>query len=111
MAQGDERPVPHEMARAIPRLGGLVDPGCAEVPAHPIHGALLFADPSFGLPALGDTHIEGIVFVGQAIDYGPSNMQQGFFWSADARPEIPIPGAAWLLLSGLVGIIGLRRKN
>ena len=29
---------------------------------------------------------------------------------ADSATSVPIPGAVWLLSSGLIGIVGLRRK-
>ncbi|MBW2491419.1 MAG: VPLPA-CTERM sorting domain-containing protein [Deltaproteobacteria bacterium] len=31
-------------------------------------------------------------------------------WAYDATPQVPIPAAVWLLGSGLIGIVGVRRK-
>ena len=48
-------------------------------------------------------------------DYGATNSQRIFLTGVTAGYDdpstVPIPGAAWLLGSGLVGLVGLRRKK
>ena len=66
-----------------------------------IDGVTLVKDVDFTVTNLGP--YPGYEWVGTAfsVDIDASGL---------AAP-IPIPGAAWLLLSGLVGLIGLRRKT
>jgi hypothetical protein len=48
-----------------------------------------------------------------SIGMGPNaSLRENYtFHYVSTNPEIPIPAAAWLLLSGLVGLVALRRKN
>jgi hypothetical protein len=43
-------------------------------------------------------------------NYGDSILSSRAFFDANEVQAVPIPGAVWLLGSGLVGLLGLRRK-
>lgn len=64
------------------------------------------------VPAIGTydllTHAYSVTWISQ-IKGGPFNSVKGY-WHLDGI-VVPVPGAFWLLASGLVGLLGLARKN
>lgn len=61
----------------------------------------LFIDPSL------DGHILQFGFATTATNFDPSGV---FYDNVDFRP-VPLPGAVWLMLSGLAAFTGMRRKG
>lgn len=57
---------------------------------------------------LGETW-EG--YAGSVEDGGTVGWANSARWGNPVPPTVPIPGAAWLLGSGLLGLIGIRRKR
>jgi len=58
-----------------------------------------------------DRHLTGdyiVSYAGSDSPYGSSPPDRGSFLVRDT--VVPIPGAVWLLGSGLIGIVGIRRK-
>ena len=58
--------------------------------------------------------VAGLEFDLSSSDTGPSGMNTpAYFAMDDLTPAsaVPIPGAVWLLGSGLIGIICIRRKS
>jgi len=54
-----------------------------------------------------DISADGTVIVGWGIN--PDGFEEGWIAEIDPTP-VPIPGAVWLLGSGLIGMVGIRRK-
>lgn len=92
------------------------------LPAHVIAGTVLLADLSTFTPYFHmDLNSGGTATFTQTIPYLDSNYALAFGVGRDGgaanleatidATRVPIPGALWLMGSGLVGLIGLRRKS
>ena len=68
-------------------------------PDRTIDGGLTLINPSSGVQAYWAFH-------GSSGDIYPGDTS----WGYTVTPQVPIPAAVWLLGSGLIGIVGLRRK-
>lgn len=70
-------------------------------------GEYRFIDIEEGLRIDGPNHYEdlGWTFGGSFV-----SLQHRDNWTYTAHQVVPIPGAVWLLGSGLVGFVGLRKK-
>ena len=78
---------------------------CFEVPATSIFFGTMKDNAVYPLADAEYAYSPG---TGTYFSYLP-NMGTGFRVYGDAAP-VPVPGAVWLMGSGLVGLIGLRRK-
>ncbi len=61
------------------------------------------------LTSLGD--VVGLEFSLSSSDVGEWGMNTPAYFAMDNLNAVPIPGAVWLLGSGLLGIVGIRRKK
>lgn len=59
---------------------------------------------------LGDPYTNGGLYY-QGGFYAGDDAVFRTYYDDDATPPVPVPAAAWLLGSGLLGLIGIRRKN
>ena len=62
----------------------------------------------FDMRSLGA--VIGLEFDLSSSDVGDWGMNTPAYFAMDNLSTVPIPGAIWLLVSGIVGLIGLRRK-
>ncbi|MCK4822507.1 DUF4465 domain-containing protein, partial [bacterium] len=53
----------------------------------------------------------GLQFALSSSDVGQWGMNTPAYFALDDVTTVPIPGAVWLLGSGLLGLIGIRRKT
>jgi hypothetical protein len=61
------------------------------------------------LTSLGD--VIGLEFSLESSDAGDWGMNTPAYFAMDDLNAVPVPAAVWLLGSGLLGLVGLRRRN
>jgi hypothetical protein len=66
---------------------------------------LIQTDGTPVIPDVGNPYMEGVN------EYGDEDLVIGKLGSSSTLSPVPIPAAVWLLGSGLLGLIGIRRRK